>query len=588
MKFVSRSLAALVSLATMASILATPIQAAALVTNPTPTAKISFTFDDGYNSALTQAAPTLAKYGITGTNYVVTGCVGMTTAPNTCRANNDATYMTWAQLTTLKNTYGWEIGSHTATHPYLATKDATDGQPQVLTPAQVSSELVNSKNVLASHGFTATSFSSPYGDYSPTTLAQIAKVYANHRGFADQNVNNWPYNDYLINNYPVQSGVTVAMVKAKIDQAIAAKSWLALTFHDIKTKASTNPDDYEYSTAELDQIAAYVKSKQTAGVVRAINVNQGAVTSDTNLLPNASFNSGIAGGWTTDAAASFTADAGNNGSYPDATRSVKVTGTSRNTHLFSPKVAVSNANTYLFKSFVNVQKITSGALGFYIDEYDANGNWISGQYKKSEPSVWVEEMNFNYQPTSTQVKQASLQVIAQANSGITAYIDNVQLFSLTNVVVPPPTNLVTNGTFDAGIANGWTTDNATAISRDSANNGSPANPVNSVKMVAGKSQAHLFSPKVGVDSTKTYGMSTYVNVKQLTAGEIGFYIDEYDANGNWISGQYKTGVRTAGVTTASFQYKPTSANVKTSSLQIILVTNSGITAYVDDVQFLAL
>ena len=71
---------------------------AAQTLNPAPSAKVSFTFDDGLLSTLTQAQPVLAQYGLTGTVYAISGCVGMTTAPNTCRANNDTPYMTWDQL----------------------------------------------------------------------------------------------------------------------------------------------------------------------------------------------------------------------------------------------------------------------------------------------------------------------------------------------------------------------------------------------------------------------------------------------------------------------------------------------------------
>src|SRR5438045_9316366 len=109
----------------------------------------------------------------------------MTTAPNTCHANTDTTYMSWAQIATLQTTYGWEIGSHTVTHPYLATSDATDGQPNVLTPAQVTAELTNSKSALAAHGINATDFATPYGDYKNAVLAQIAKYYASQRRFGD-------------------------------------------------------------------------------------------------------------------------------------------------------------------------------------------------------------------------------------------------------------------------------------------------------------------------------------------------------------------------------------------------------------------
>jgi peptidoglycan/xylan/chitin deacetylase (PgdA/CDA1 family) len=400
-----------------------PLNAAAATQNLTPTARVSFTFDDSLASAYTTAAPTLQKYGFVGTDYVITGCVGMTQAPNTCHANNDAVYMSWAQVTGLKNTYGWEIGSHTVTHPYLASFDASDGQPNALTQAQVIQELTQSKTDLANHGITATDFATPYGDYTPATLTQIAKIYASHRGFADVGYNGYPYNDYLLYDEQVQGGVSVSKVESYINTAIQNKSWLVLTFHDILARASTNPDDYQYSTANLNTIAAYVKTKG----VQVTTIDGGLLKSDTNLLPNGTFNDGLADGWTTDAPSTITADSGNNGSYPDATKSIKLTSTSANTHLFSPKVAATPGKTYVFKTFLNVAALKSGEVAFYIDEYDKNGNWVSGQYRVAERSVWLEDLNFTYVPTSANVAQVSLQTIVTGNPGITAYLDNVQM-----------------------------------------------------------------------------------------------------------------------------------------------------------------
>ena len=561
-----------------------PLQAFALAANTSPAAKISFTFDDGYASAYTQAAPTLASYGLSGTGYVTSGCVGMTTAPNTCHADTDGVYMNWSEVTALQNTYGWEIGSHTVTHPYLASSDASDGQPNVLTPAQVEQELTQSKTDLLAHGLNVTNFASPYGDYSNATRAQIAKYYASHRGFADVNNNIWPYNDSLVNNFPVQAGVTVAQVQAKIDQAITNKTWLVLTLHDIKTNPSTNPDDYEYGTTQLGQIAAYVKTKQDAGLIKAIKVNQGFVTSDTNMLPNSSFNSGIATGWTTDAPTAVTANSGNNGSYPDPTHSIKFVAGNTNAHLFSPKVTVNPTATYMLKNYVNLAAISGGELAFYIDEYDANGNWISGQYKAAEQSAFVENMNFTYKPSTLTVASSSLQVIATGNSGITAYFDNPQWFSL-EAPTPPPTNLVANGTFDSGLAAGWTTNDMVNIKADSTGKGSPANPVNSISMTAVAINRHLFSPKVAVMQTKTYSLKAYLNITARNNNEVGFYIDEYDANGNWISGQYKTGITIPGVSEVSFNYIPSSSSVASGSLQTITTANSGIKAYLDDIRW---
>ena len=556
----------------------------ALVANPTPTAKVSFTFDDGLASSQTQAQPTLAKYGLTGTSYVTTKCIGMTTVPNNCRADTDARYMSWTQVKQLQAA-GWEIGAHTQTHPLLASSDPAAGQPNQLTPAQVSAELAGSKADFAAQGLNVTAFASPYGDYSNATLAQIAQYYTSHRGFADQNANIWPYNDYLLNNMPVQVGVTVAQVKAKIDTAIARKEWLILTFHDIAVNPSRNPDDYQYSTAELDQIAAYVKAKQDAGLIAATNISKGIVTSDTNQLPGSSFDGGITSGWTTDSPTTIVSDNSSNGSIPSPASSIKLTASARNSHLFSPMISIDPNTTYLLKNFLKVTNITSSVVGFYIDEYDASGNWVSGQYKNGESAPFVETYNFTYKPTSAAARSARLQVIIPANSGATAYFDNPQWFALTTSTPPIQTNLVANGTFDAGISNGWTTDDATRIKANAAGQGSPANPVNSIAMASGTQNGHLFSPKVTVDPAKTYTLSSYLNLLQIATGEVGFYIDEYDASGNWVSGQYKTGIRGASAGDVNLQYKPTSASVSRASLQVIVTANASISAYYDDVRW---
>lgn len=563
---------------------------ATAATSLTPAARVSFTFDDGLGSAYTQAAATLQKHGLTGTDYVITGCVGMTTVPNTCRANTDAPYMTWTQVKALQSTYGWEIGSHTVHHYCLATsaaQDPDDCQASTLTKAQVDSQLSQSKTAFANHGITATDFAPPYGDYNHMVWAEVAKYYASMRGFQDVNNNVWPYNDYLINDYPIQETVTpISTVEAKIDSAIANKTWLVLTFHDILSNPSQNPDDYQYSTSELDQIAAYVQSKQAAGQIQSVNVNQGLVTGSTNLLANSSFDSGIASGWTTDAASSVTKDTATNGSYPSATNAIKFVSTTKAIHLFSPKVAVDPNTTYILKNFLNVQTISSGEVGFFIDEYDANGNWISGQWKAAEKSSFIDELNFTYKPSSAAVSKAALQVYATANTGIRAYLDNAQWFPATTSA--PPANLVANGTFDAGIASGWSTDDAADIKADANNNGSPANPVNSVFMQSRATSAngHLFSPQVAVSSSKTYSITSWLNIKQITnttSGEVGLFVDEYDANGQWISGQYKTGDHSLGATNVGFTYVPSSSSVAKASLQVIVVGGAGIQAYFDNV-----
>jgi hypothetical protein len=238
----------------------------------------------------------------------------------------------------------------------------------------------------------------------------------------------------------------------------------------------------------------------------------------------------------------------------------------------------------MFKAFLNVAAITTGEVGFYVDEYNAAGQWISGQFRKRENSRWVESMNFTYTPSSTDVASASLQIWV-IGTGITAYVDNVQMLAIGADATPPAaSNLLANGTFDAGISSGWTTDSATTIAADAANHGSPANPVNSVKVTATTANKHLFSPQVAV-TAGTYKIAGYLNVAARTSGEVGFYIDEYNAAGQWISGQYKLGVNAAGVTNVDLTYSPSTTAVAKARLQVIVPGNSGLQGYFDDVRW---
>jgi peptidoglycan/xylan/chitin deacetylase (PgdA/CDA1 family) len=573
-------------------------RASAAVSQPAATPLISFTFDDGLQSADTLAAPTLAQYGLTGTNYVISGCVGMATTPNTCNADNNKKYMTWAQVQDLQNNYKWEIGSHTVDHYCLASSGQTDpsdcANAMPLTTAQVDTELANSKSALAANGINATDFAPPYGDYSNNVLTEIAKYYASMRQFknAANNPNVWPYSDYYLQDYLIQEGnQPPATVETAINNAITNKQWLILTFHDIANSPSTNPDNYQYGTSELAQIAAYVQSKVQAGQIKNVNVNNGLVTSTVNFLPNGNFTNGIANGWTTDNPTAVTADANNNGSYPDPAHSVKITSSSAAAHLFSPKITVDSTKTYALKNYLNVRSLTSGEIGYYIDEYDANGNWISGQRKARETTPFVEDMNFTYTPTSSNVKYASLQVYTTANSGITAYVANAQWFALDGsspITTPTSTNLMTNSNFGAGVSEGWSTDNAAAFQADGSNNGSTQDPQYSVKMTAPASgSAHLLSTKVAVSSATNYTLQAWTNIKTRASGELGVYVDEYNASGAWISGQYLKSITAAGANTTTMSYKPSSPSVTSASLQFILTGGTSITGYLDDANWIA-
>lgn len=556
----------LVSAGAIVVSLSVMVCASAFSNDGRPQAKISFTFDDGNASVYLKAAPILASYGLKATSYVTTACLGMASVPNTCKANASVAYMTWNQLRDVQNHYGWEIGSHTFSHPALTKLDVS----------ALDIELVQSKADLATHGIDAVSFASPYGDYSPETVAAISKYYQSHRGFADVGYNWYPYDDYLIQNKPVQVGVTPADVKGYIDQAIADNTWLVLTFHDIK---DIPVDSYDYASSDLGEIAAYVKTKQDAGLIRSVIIKDGIATAADNLFREDSFESPLSNGWIIENPSAVTIDSSGKGSVPDSKKSVRFSPAANVGRLYSPQIAVDSLARYLFKTYLCVTQIAGGEVNFYIDEYDSVSHWISGQNKLSESSVLTSSRNFIYQPSSPDVAYAQLQITATANSDIIAYIDNVQMFLLAS-------NFIAGGTFEEGISHGWTTDAPSFITADGDGNGHPANSVYSVKLTSSSSgNGHLFSPDVSVMPGNSYTIQAYLDLRHIAGNEIGFYIDETDSAGNWISGQYIEGVSTIGKQMITLAYTPGSGAVASASLQIISPEDSDVEAYLDAISW---
>ncbi|NCU30133.1 hypothetical protein EOM60_06070 [Candidatus Saccharibacteria bacterium] len=457
----------------------------------------------------------------------------------------------------------------------------------MLTAEQIEYEVSQSKRDLASHGINANSFASPYGDYSMYTLQVIEKYYTSHRAFRDTNNNVYPYNDLLLNNMQVQYPVTLAAVKAKVDDAIAHNYWLVLTFHDIRNKPSKSLYNYQWGTADFNALASYVKLKQDEGKLKNTTVSQGLVSGTRNLLPVAVVNNRLSNGWSTDRPLSFTPSTSLTVAkyVSESATSLRATGGVTAGHLFSPKTAVTHGSSYVIKSFLNVQSITKGEVGYYIDEYDASGNWVSGQFKTMEPSVYTEKINFAYQPSSQIVKSASLQIYITNGSDVQASVDDFEWFVVDEATSPiVATNLMPNGSFETGLNNGWWTDDTTAIQLDQAGNGSDSSPSNSVAFSKTTGTAHLFSPILSIVANQRYYFEHYLNIVAKTEGEVGVYIDEFDSNGNWISGQYKITSTTLGKQTVQYAYTPSSSSVTSISEQFIVHAPGSISGYIDDIR----
>lgn len=93
-----------------------------------PAKALVVTFDDGYHSTLTMAAPILERLRVPGTLFVPTDYIGQD-APMSwpgIEQWRDGTYcdelrpLGWEQVRQLAER-GWEIGSHTCSHPRLTS-----------------------------------------------------------------------------------------------------------------------------------------------------------------------------------------------------------------------------------------------------------------------------------------------------------------------------------------------------------------------------------------------------------------------------------------------------------------------------------
>jgi peptidoglycan/xylan/chitin deacetylase (PgdA/CDA1 family) len=114
-----------------------------------------FTFDDGYEGTR-RAARILAHHGFPGTVFVVTDFVGSDRPMSWFGVDQEPPEMMrsldWEQLAELREA-GWEVGSHTVSHPLMTSLD--DGQ--------LEEQLVTSRRLIGERLGECTSLAYPYG-----------------------------------------------------------------------------------------------------------------------------------------------------------------------------------------------------------------------------------------------------------------------------------------------------------------------------------------------------------------------------------------------------------------------------------------
>ena len=211
-----------------------------------PKPLVTLSFDDASHTVYDTAFPILDSHGIPATFYFMTSFL------------NDQ----WkAKLKDLEN-HGWEIGSHSRTHPNLTT----------LNDQELIEELSQSKADLEGAGLTITGFAYPFGagGEDAAVLRQVKEYYSYARSVRPGN--NAPIiKQYALKTQATTSSTHIETMKGWIDLAIAEKQHLIILMHTVDDTGNV----YSISPAVLEELASYIHTRANAGEIEAVTTQEG-------------------------------------------------------------------------------------------------------------------------------------------------------------------------------------------------------------------------------------------------------------------------------------------------------------------------
>ncbi len=183
---------------------------------------VTMTFDDGHEDNARTALPIMNQYGLKSTQCYATSFIeGMSQS-----VIND--------VLAFQNS-GHEICSHTVTHPFLTTLNASN----------LTYELQHSKQYLESiTGRPVVNFASPYGDYNSTVVNEVKKYYRSHRSVDEGYNSKDNLNVYNLRVQNILDTTSASQVATWIAQAKADSTWLILVYH----RVASNPGPYDSYT----------------------------------------------------------------------------------------------------------------------------------------------------------------------------------------------------------------------------------------------------------------------------------------------------------------------------------------------------
>ncbi|HUI45032.1 MAG TPA: polysaccharide deacetylase family protein [Nitrospirota bacterium] len=186
----------------------------AVARNPVPTGAstplFSYVFDDGNDTDFLVAKDIFSEQSAVASAAITTDWIG---TPG---------HLTAAQIIGLRDA-GWEIMSHTVSHPNL----------QSLTAAQIESEFSRSKEALEKLGVTVHNVVYPYNKNNELVRQIAAKYYRSGRGGAYA-VNTAMTDPYYLKSFPYKHDL--AGMEGHIDKAYTERSWIIVYQHETDIK----------------------------------------------------------------------------------------------------------------------------------------------------------------------------------------------------------------------------------------------------------------------------------------------------------------------------------------------------------------
>jgi peptidoglycan/xylan/chitin deacetylase (PgdA/CDA1 family) len=189
------------------------------------TPMVTFVFDDGFDTDYLIAKPIFDKQAAVACSAVVTDWI------------DRRGFLSKEQVLGLRDA-GWEIMSHTASHPKLRS----------LKPAQIEEEFSRSREALRGLGINVKNLVYPYNK-SNSTVREIARRYYRSARGGENELNREEIDQYDLHSVSNRK-LDLEKIEHDVDQAYAERAWLIIHQHKIDSKITLTKKHGRFTRGE--------------------------------------------------------------------------------------------------------------------------------------------------------------------------------------------------------------------------------------------------------------------------------------------------------------------------------------------------